>query len=339
MRIKKIYTVTFTSAIAIVVLILFSYSAKAQEIKASAKLDNNSIRIGEQVKLQLSIQYRVDAGKQMKIQWPEIADTIRKEVEVVGQSKIDTLIPDKNNPFQFQQTKTLYLTSFDSGYWAIPPFIFRINEDSTVFSTDPLLLTVGTVTVDTTLAIKDVKPPYDENYSLLDWLKDNMYVVYISLVAILVTLIVIYLIRYFKKIKPVKIVVEAPKIPAHIIAFEKLEQLKNEKLWQEGKLKLYHIKLTEIVREYIENRFRIQALEQTTDEILYGFRNVAIDEESRIKLKKLLFLADLVKFAKEQPLPNENELSLSDAYDFINGTKKEESLTSLSPPQKGGGGM
>ncbi len=293
----------------------------AQEIKATAKLDSSAIRIGQQVKLQLSIQYRVDNGKQIKIQWPEIADTIRKEVEVVVQTKIDTVIPDKNNPFEFVQTKTLYITSFDSGYWAIPPFKFMINDDTNVFFTEPLLLEVGTIAVDTTLAIKDIKPPYDVNYSLMDWIKDNMYVVYGTLIAILVIILVIYILRYFKKVKPPMVFVETPKIPAHIIAFEKLDKLKNEKLWQEGKLKLYHIILTEIVREYIENRFKIQAMEQTTDEILYGFRNVAIDEESGMKLKKLLILADLVKFAKEQPLPNENEMCLTNAYDFVNGTK------------------
>jgi len=339
MRTGKKHTLIFTSAITIVLLFVFSYSSKAQEIKATAKLDSNSILIGQQVKLQLSVQYRVDNGKQINIQWPEIADTIRKEVEIVAQSKIDTIIPDKNDPFKFIQTKTLYITSFDSGYWAIPPFKFMTKTDTNGIFTEPLLLSVGTIAVDTTLAIKVIKPPFAENYTWLDWLKDNMYIVYGTLVAILLLLIIIYLIRYFKKIKPPMVIIEKPKIPSHIIAFEKLETLKNEKLWQGGKLKLYHIMLTEIVREYIENRFKIPALEQTTEEILYGFRNVAIDEESGMKLKKLLILADLVKFAKEQPLPNENELSLSNAYDFIDGTKKEEnsSPTTSSPPQKGGG--
>lgn len=300
----------------------------AQDIKATAKLDTTSIRIGQQVKLQLSIHYRVDNGQQVKIHWPEIEDTLRKEVEVVGQSKIDTLIPDKTNPFQFVQTKTLLITSFDSGYWAIPPFKFIVNNDTTGVNTESLLLEVGTVAVDTALAIKDIKAPYQESYNWLDWIKDHMYVVYGTLIAILVTIVIIFLVRHFRKVPPPMVTIEAPKIPAHVIAFEKLDKLKNDKLWQEGKLKLYHSTLSEIVREYIENRFKIQALEQTTDEILFGFRNIAIDEESRMKLKQLLFLSDMVKFAKEQPLPNENEMSMNNAYDFINGTKREEELTS-----------
>lgn len=297
--------------------------ANAQDTKVSAGLDSSSILIGEQVRLNLNIQYRVDNGKHIKVKFPEIPDTLRKEIEVVSQSKIDTVI-NKNDPFLFNLTKVLTLTSFDSGYWAIPPFKFTINNDTTGILTEALLLQVNTVTVDTTQAIREIKGPYEEIYTWVDWLKDNLYIIYWSLAAIAAIILIIYLIRKYRK-RPVPVVeVVTPEIPAHIIAFEKLEKLKNEKVWQEGKLKLYHSRLTDILREYIENRFKIQALEQTTDEILYGFRNVAVDDESKMKLKQVLLLADLVKFAKEQPLPNENELSMSNVFDFINGTKREE---------------
>ncbi len=323
MKIEKKHTMRFAATIVILWLLGFSHSTFAQDIKATAKLDTNSIRIGQQAKLQLRIQYRVDNGRQVKIYWPHITDTITKQIEVVSQSKIDTIIPDKTDPFEFIQTKTLYITSFDSGYWAIPPFKFIVNNDTNDVNTESLLLEVGTIAVDTALAIKDIKAPYEENYNWLDWLKDHMYVVYGTLIAILVIIVIIFLIRYFKKVAPPMVTIEKPKIPAHVIAFEKLDKLKNDKLWHEGKLKLYHSTLSEIVREYIENRFKIQALEQTTDEILFGFRNIAIDEESKMKLKQLLFLSDMVKFAKELPLPNENEMSMNNAYDFINGTKRE----------------
>lgn len=324
MKTKKQYTIGVVAIIVVMQLFLFSTLLRAQNIKATAQLDSSTIRIGQQAKLQLSIQYRVDNGQQIKIQWPEVLDTLRKEVEVVGESKIDTLIPDKNNPFEFIQTKTLYITSFDSGYWAIPPFKFLTNNDTLGVLTESLLLSVGSIPVDTSVAIKDIKDTFDETYSWIDWIKDHMYLVYGAIVGILVTILVIYLIKRFRKQKPVEVVVEAPKIPAHIIAIEKLDKLKNEKLWQEGRIKQYHSALSEIVREYVENRFKIQALEQTTEEILYGFRNVAIDDESRMKLKQILVLSDMVKFAKEQPLPNENEMSMNNAYDFVNGTKREE---------------
>ena len=318
---QKHITILSTIILLFVILCAPSYLS-AQEAKVTATLDSNTIQIGQQVKLQLSIQYRVDKGKQVKISWPQITDTIRKEVEVVGQSKIDTVI-NKSDPFLFTQSKILYITSFDSGYWAIPPFKFIVNTDTNGILTQPLLLQVSTVAVDTTIAIKTIKPPYEEKYTWLDWLKDNMIVIYVGLTAIISIIIIIFMIRYFRKTKPPMVFVEAPKIPAHVIAIEKLEKLTSEQLWQNGKLKQYHIAITDILREYIENRFKIQALEQTTDEILLGFRNIAIDDESRKKLKQILILGDLVKFAKELPLPNENEMSMQNSYDFINGTKRE----------------
>lgn len=314
-----------SKTILLFVALLFISSTSIAQIKAIAKLDSSEIQIGQQVNLLLSIQYRVDNGKHLQVIWPEITDTIRKEIEIVGQSKIDTTI-DKNDPYLFTQSKTLQITSYDSGYWAIPPFKFLAGDTNGIF-TDPILLQVNTIAVDTTQAIKDIKGPYEITYTWLDWLKDNMYVVWVGLGIIAVFIILFLILRYTKKVKPLMVVVEAPKIPAHIIAFEKLEKLKTEKLWQEGKLKLYHSQLTDIIREYIENRFKIQAQEQTTDEILFGFRNVSIDEESKTKLKQVLIIADLVKFAKEQPLPNENEMSMTNSYDFINGTKREEIVT------------
>lgn len=323
MNFKSTYKITI-SALLLLNMLAIPVTFFAQQVKATAKLDSNEIQIGQQVKLELSIQYRVDNGKRIQVQWPEIADTIRKEVEVVSQSKIDTTV-DKNDPFLFTQTQILSITSFDSGYWAIPPFKFLAGDTNGVF-TDPLLLQVSTMTVDTTQAIKDIKEPYEQTYNWMDWIKDNMLVVWVILGAILVIVILLMIFKYTRKVKPIMVEVEIPKIPAHIIAFEKLEQLKTQNLWQEGKLKLYHSQLTDIIREYIENRYKIQAMEQTTDEILFGFRNVAIDEDSKAKLKQVLLLADLVKFAKEQPLPTENDLSMSNSYGFINGTKKDEEV-------------
>ncbi len=310
-------------------LLCVSFSSYSQDVKATATLDSNVIKIGQQVKLKLSVKYKTDNGKHIKIGWAEIGDTLRKEVEVVSVGKLDTIITDKKNPVEFIQTKTLLITSFDSGYWAIPPFKFIVNSDTNGIFTEPLLLHVGGMAVDTTLAIKDIKAPFAETYNWLDWLKDNMWVVWLLVGLLVLTIIIILLARRYLRAKPIFIEVEKPKIPAHVIAYEKLEKLKTEKLWQEGKLKLYYSSLTDIVREYIENRFKIQALEQTTDEILYGFRNVAIDEESKSKLKQVLILSDLVKFAKEQPTSIENEMSMASTYDFVNGTKRDEAVKNV----------
>ena len=112
-----------------------------------------------------------------------------------------------------------------------------------------------------------------------------------------------------------------PILPPHILAINQLEELRLAKVWQTGKVKEYHTQLTDIVREYLENRFHFEAMEMTSDEILEEIANQKVNKEATSKLAGILQLADLVKFAKGQPTPLENDLSLSHGVDFVNETK------------------
>lgn len=298
-------------------LSFFSY---AQDIKVSAKIDSNSIRIGEQTQIHLSVHYRSDKGN-IKIEWPTLKDTVVGKVEIFKTSKIDTTIPDKNEPLNFVQNEHVTITSFDSGFYAIPPFKFIVNGDTAhPYETEAMLFQVNNVQVDTTQAIKDIKPPLYEPFS---W-RELIPYMEIALGVIAAILAIVYIVKKLTQAKPKVIEEPKSKIPPHVLALEELEKLKQEKLWQEGKIKQFHSRVTDIIRFYIEGRFKIPAMEQTSDEIMSNFRSVVIDAESKNKLRQIFLIADLVKFAKEQPLPNENESSLTNAFNFVNGTSREE---------------
>jgi hypothetical protein len=291
-------------------LLLAASTVQGQKYFAVAKLDSVKIKIGDQTFLNIGID--VPAGS--KVQFPEIADTLNEHVEVISQSKIDTSISTDKQ--RFQLNKKLLITSFDSGYFAIAPLEFIVNEDTVnPILTEALLIHVQTVSVDTTQAIRDIKGPKDAPWNI----REIIPYLIAGGCAILIAGLLIY---YFRKRKAKPIVVEEkkPEIPPHLIALTQLQQLKDEKLWQEGKYKIYQIRLTEIVRNYIESRFHINALEQTTDETMRSFRAVSLSDELRFKLKQVLVLSDMVKFAKEQPLPSENEKSMEDAVDFVTKT-------------------
>jgi hypothetical protein len=110
------------------------------------------------------------------------------------------------------------------------------------------------------------------------------------------------------------------------VALKALDRVKEEQVWKEGRMKEYYSAISDTIRLYIEDRFQVNALESTTDEIMTAFRSQVIDDVSRDKLRQLLFLSDLVKFAKLMPIENEHQLTLQSAYDFVNGTKREEQV-------------
>lgn len=294
-------------------LSFFRQETSGQVVSATAKSDTTTILIGQQFNLRLELSH----PKGQQVDWINIPDTLGK-LEIVQKSSIDTLQGDAS---VLRRKQVLTFTCFDSGFYVIPPFqfIFKQTGDTATFvaETAPMLITVNTIPVDTTKAIRDIKAPVEVPWTLADFLP---YLGIVILLGLLVWLI-IYLYKKRKKKEPLYTPVAVTR-PAHEIALEELKKLEEEKLWQHGNFKLYHTRLTDIIRLYIENRWQIPALEQTTDEILDGFSAGMLNEELFGKLKSTLQIADLVKFAKLEPVVYENEQSLTNAYELIRLTAK-----------------
>ncbi len=307
----------------IFVALLCGAQLLAQDVQVAATMDTNKIRLGEHAHIDLYISHK-SKQKNLQIQWPRISDTLRKEVEVVNISPIDTTIPDKSKPEWIMEHQRITITSIDSGFWAIDPFFFVVNKDtSKPLSTDPLLLEVYTIPVDTAEAsIRDIKATFDEPFNWREYLP----YAYWCLAALAIVTVVILLVYKFGKKKEVVIKEMRPKEPPHITALRNLEEIRNKKLWREGKYKEYHTLISDTLRMYIEGRYGVSAMELTSDEIFKVMNSQVIDGISKDKLKQVLTLADYVKFAKVIPIDVENEMSLTSAFDFVNGTKREEMI-------------
>ena len=321
MKLKKYILILFS--------LLTSLVVNAQTpTEVHAVLDSNSIRIGAQTKLDLYLSYDASTQKNMDVLWPLIEDTIKKGLEVVNVTQIDTTIPNKNKPNIIQQHIQLTVTSFDTGVYYIAPFKFILNKDTAnPLLTEPLYLKVNTVATDTSLAkIKDIKPPYDEPF---DW-KWYLPEIYIGLAILAAIILLIILIKKLNKKKPEEIIVEKPKIPAHVTALETLEKIKEDAIWKDNKTKEYYSSIADTVRLYIEERFNINALELTSDEIIKIFKSQVVDSESKSKLNQILTLSDFVKFAKQIPIEAEHTLTLNNAFDFVKGTMREEEVKPIN---------
>lgn len=306
----------FTNYVLLSLFSLLSVSVNAQAFKASARADNSEIKIGEQFKLILEAQ--APAG--YKFSFPQVPDTITK-LEIIDRSKIDTSVLQDKKLYSYKQVITV--TCFDSGYYPIPPFVFSYQQadDTTTHNaeTEALLISVHTVPVDTAQkAIRDIKMPLKVPFSFAEALP----YILVAVGVIGLILLIIYLRKKFRKKEVAKPAVVIPKRPPHEIALEELKKLEGERLWQQGLVKQYHSRLSDIIRTYIEHRFGIIAMEMTTGEIMQSIRNMNFDSSAAEKLSHVLTLADMAKFAKMLPLPGENEMSIQQSYEFINMTKE-----------------
>ena len=143
------------------------------------------------------------------------------------------------------------------------------------------------------------------------------------LILLIVVIGLIYFLGFYKKGKKPTIFKIKNDQPAHIIALGKLENIRKEKLWSRGQVKEFHVQVTDTVREYIDNRYGIYAMEMTSSEVLSAFESALLLKDAEImKLRQMLELADAVKFAKYEALQNENDLSIRNAIEFVESTKE-----------------
>jgi hypothetical protein len=113
----------------------------------------------------------------------------------------------------------------------------------------------------------------------------------------------------------------APPRPAHEVAFEALEVLFAKELIAKGSIKEFYIEISEIIRRYIEDRYFIPALEETSSETLAELKDQNLESEAHQILNSLLTTSDLVKFARYRPSDEEHSDISEWAVQFVDQTK------------------
>jgi len=297
---------------------LLAYNAQAQQVTATAKIDSVQIAIGGQTNLIIEVQH----PQGLTIKFPVLSDTITKSVEIVNSGKEETVSKTATDMIV---RKIYRITSFDSGVHLIPAIKLEIANSQQFAQTQPLSLTVVNPfqNVDPKKGLYDIKEPVNTPFILSELLP---YLPWAIGFLVVVAAIVVFLIwRFNRKLVIPFINKEKPKDPCHVIALRELERIKEEKLWQKQQTKRYYSEITNVLRQYIEERFELPALEQTSVEILTSLKNIdVVSGENHSNLARLLSTADLVKFAKMEPMADENEVSMINAIFFVNQTKYEE---------------
>jgi hypothetical protein len=302
LKIRIVFILTF----------IFSSFAFAQSIDVKLSADKSVYLIGDYIKITFEINY----DKNSEIKLPSVKDSI-KQLEY-----IKTNVPEKKeekNRIHFRQTFTFSKYEPDtidiSGLYVL--FKNRKAAEYKELKANSIRLIVKSYPVDNSKEIADIKKPVTIpfNWALL---------ILILILASVLSFVIIYFWKKYKSQHQAAVQTKIIKLPNYQIALNSLAELEEKKLWQKGKIKEYHSEITEIIRTYFENEFNFKALEMTSFEIIQQLKSLDKAENIIDLVNEFFANADLVKFAKFQPMPSINEMMMKQAVEVVNQTKPTE---------------
>lgn len=320
-------------------LLIVSLLPVRAQVTVEASIDSLAILLGDQTHMHLEVTCNatdkvmlpllqdslpctlLDAGP-----FDQIRDSLSCDIEIVGGVKTDTI--RLNDGRRVQYTQDYVITSFNPGLYQIDGL--KVLIDTVEYASDDMALKV--VIYDEVLP-KDNKIDDEYTYSIFNiknirrvpLLFSEVAPVLVALVILVIlVLLFLYLLRHYRTNSPIlqRITLE-PILPAHIKAQNALEAIREEKGWTKEDSKEYYTDLTDALRQYIQNRFGVNATEMTTSQVLEHLAGIADDEQME-EIRELLTTSDFVKFAKFHPLQNEKMQHFDVVSAYVDATKVEQ---------------
>ncbi|MDQ3017723.1 MAG: hypothetical protein M3R25_13515 [Bacteroidota bacterium] len=289
----------------IVVGLIWSLNLSAQTVMT---VDRTEVILGDQIKATITTDLSGDREwRNIKEVWPDSIPGI----EVASGPELDA-----KNP---ASTRATWLISvFDTGFVHIPALhvVIRNGNQLDTFITTDIPISVKSIEPDSSglMPIKDiVRQPFSIGY----------YKKFIPHALVVLALILATYMWWRRKNR----VVEVPEIIIpeplpHEWAMSALDELENKRLWQSGEIKEHYTLLTAILREYLERRYSIHALEQTSDEIIDQLRRQNLSTTLLNDTTELLSASDLIKFAKADPGIDLHAVTIQRVRNFVQETKE-----------------
>jgi hypothetical protein len=297
-------TTTFASA----------QATPAAAVQVATSVEPHKVTLGSPFRYTM----RVTAQSEVELVVPILADKIG-----------DFLITDFGDvPHQPEGGKLTVerwytLVTYEAGDKLVhgPPVQYRVpgSDLQRVDSPDALVIVESLLPVDPSKAdVRDIKPPVavPRDYRPLWWA---------SAALALVVTAGFGLYQLLNRQRAARV---TPPRPAHQVALEALLRLQASHLLEEGRHEDYYVRLSAIVRCYLEDRFGLRAHEMTTEEFLQAAQqSPLLPRDQRASLGRFLAEADLVKFARHVPEREEGERAYAAARQFVESTRPEAEVT------------
>lgn len=292
-------------------------TAAAGPVTVKASLDSAYIIMGKQTALKVNVVQ--DKGTEGH--FLNVGDTLTREIEVIRALPADTASLGSDRE---EITQNIIIQSFDSGLYTIKPLVYATAHDTV--KSNELVLKVLPVPVDTLKTVHDYAGTATPSWKIWDILPDFIvdYWWVMLIIALLALAFALYVVWRKRHTIINTIIPPKPPVPPYEMAMQQLNALKNQKLCEHGHEKEFYTRLTEILRVYLQRRFDINAMEMTSPQIMDVIsRHEDIKPSSSI-MRRILEIADFVKFANVRPMPDDNIKTFNMAVQFVEATKPEE---------------
>ncbi|MAT39458.1 MAG: hypothetical protein CL946_07620 [Ectothiorhodospiraceae bacterium] len=297
-----------------IVFLAAATGASAQNVRVEFRIDSSSYLIGDWMQAHV----RVSAPEEYRIVFPHDSEGFRN-AEYVSE---DSMFSEESGG-QILYSKDYTLITFDTALVDIGVDIeyYKPGDTTAYVAASPdTRIEVRLVEIDTTETFKDIK---EVLHVPTPWWVYALWIIGLAALAYLAW----WLWKWNKRRmeeqpepepEPEP---EEPPIPAHIWALEHLRSLEGRKVWEAGMHKEFQSELSEIIRGYIERKFEVKALEETSGEIIWEMRAKGVESQLIKELQTALECADLTKFAKYVPDAVAHRSGLKTAYYFVEQTK------------------
>lgn len=247
----------------------------------------DTLRLGDRITLTIS----VDHDTADRVIWPDSLHLGR--FELLDSRTAEHITQEGRRVAEV----TLQLVAFQLGDLEIPAIgVVVRRSDGTVetVSTNPINLTIESGGLDESGDIRSLKPPlgFARNW----WLTVPWVLLGLAFVALAVWKYRQSRRKDYGAPRP-----GTPVQPAHVLAYEALDLLERSDLLTQEKIKQFHIEVSEIAREYVYGRWKIDAIDMTTDDVLHALKRIGLGTADMERFGDLLNRSDMVKFAKSRP--------------------------------------
>ena len=285
-------------------------ASPAPLVVVKATVDKQKILIGQPIQLMLEATVPGNAP----LSWPAL-DSL-PHFEFVEKGKVDSVSkPDGRYYRQY-----LTVTSFDSGFYAIPQLPFIAGNKK--FLSDSVRIEIGYTKFDASKDYHDIKDIIDVPNPFAKWI--GWIVAGVTLLSLA---LVVWLVRKKKLLKKLSSVAAAPRLSPYEEAMEQLAELEKQRLPENGSVKAYYTRLNDILRLFVYRKLGIASLAETNEELIGQLRPLPMTPEKFDELAEALRMSDFVKFAKYQPGVTDNEFNfkvIRSSVELLNNIGKEE---------------